>query len=98
MRNQDGEMNSVPGYSLTGAGSGRVGDGETSEALGWLGHGDCPTGPRQGKGRGLAICADSGEWLGFGPWPRRVEKGFEFFYKPFIKSNSSDPNSNLNDA
>jgi hypothetical protein len=52
MRNQDGEMNSVPGYSLTGAGSGRVGDGETSEALGWLGHGDCPTGPRQGKGGG----------------------------------------------
>jgi hypothetical protein len=46
------EMNSVLGYSLTGVGSGRVGDGETSEALGRLGHGDCPTGPRQGKGRG----------------------------------------------
>jgi hypothetical protein len=66
-----------------GVGSGRVGDREMSEALGWLGHGDRLTGPHQGKGRGLAIWANSGERLGFGPWPRRIEKGYflQTFYK-----------------
>jgi hypothetical protein len=48
-------MNSVPGYSLMGAGSGQVGNGEMSEALGQLGHGDLLTRLHQGKGRGLAI-------------------------------------------
>jgi hypothetical protein len=66
-------------------GLGWVGDGEMGEALGRLGHGDRPTGPCQGKGRRLAIWADSGERLGFGPWPRRIEKGFQIFLQTFYK-------------